>query len=80
MICSLMTGIGSFGRVGIFTGSPRGVGGVLPISATRVFVESVVTSDRGEGAVGNLKSEKAGDGAPELVIEAMFGVFGAEGR
>lgn len=80
MICSLMTGIESFGRIGISKGSPRGVGGALPVSATKVFVEPVVMSDRGEWIIGNLKSERAGEGAPGVVIESMLGVFGAEGR
>lgn len=80
MICSLMSGIGSFGRIGIFTGSPRGVGGVLFVSAVTVLVEPVVTSESGEGAMGNLKSEKAGDGALGEVMESIFGVLGAEGR
>lgn len=45
------------------------------VSATRVLEEPVVTSESGEGAVGNLKSEKAGE-----VMESIFGVFGPEGR
>lgn len=79
--CSLMIGIGgSFGRIGIFTGSPRGVGGVLLVSATTVLVEPVVTSDIGDGAIGNLKSENAGDEICGEVRESIFGVEGTEGR
>lgn len=80
MICSLMIGIDSFGRTGILKGSARGVGGVLPVSTTKVLFEPVVTSDRGEWTTGNLKSERAGDGAPRVFIKSMFGVFGTEGR
>lgn len=75
---------GSFKRIGILAGSPRGVGGVLLVSATTVLAEPVVTSDSGEGAIGNLKSEKAGDGACGEIRESIFGVGGAvatlEGR
>lgn len=80
MICSLMIGIVSRGRRGIFAASPRGVGGVLPVSALMVLLEPVVISDSGEGTMGNLKSERAGDGATGEVMASMFGVLGAEGR
>lgn len=79
--CSFMIGIGgSFGRIGMFTGSPRGVGGVLLVSATTVFAEPVVTSDSGDGAIGNLKSENAGDGIWGEVMASIFGVEGTDGR
>lgn len=63
--------------MGIFAGSPRGVGGVLLVSAMTVLVVPVVASDIGEGAIGNLKSEKAGDGACGEIKESIFGVDGA---
>lgn len=54
------------------------------MSATTVLTEPVVPSDKGEGAIGNLKSEKAGDGTFGEIRESIFGVVGAvatpEGR
>lgn len=55
------------------------MGGVLLVPAITVLIEPVVASESGEGAMGNLKSEKAGDGAPGEVMESMFGVLGMEG-
>lgn len=83
-----MMGIGSLGRIGILAGSAKGPEGrrVGAASSTTVLDEPdpPVTSDSGDGTIGNLKSASAAEGVRGDVIEPMLGVFGAvetpEGR
>lgn len=54
------------------------------MSSTTVLDDPPVTSDSGDGAIGNLKSARAAEGVRGEVIEPILGVFGAvetpEGR
>lgn len=71
--CSLMVGIASFGRSGMFAGSPRGAAATLGHSATAALE---VASGSGGGAMGNLKSDNATEGVFGEGMEPMAGVFG----
>lgn len=76
VICSLMVGIGSFGRSGMFAGSPSGEAGILDASATLFLGGARVASKSGGGAMGNLKSDSATTGDLGEGVEPMAGVFG----
>lgn len=84
MICSLIIGIGSFGRIGIFAGSPRGVAEAFELVSGAVLIGPTGRSARGEGPIGNLNSDKAAEGVFGELREPMPGVFGTvdapEGR
>lgn len=79
-----MMGIESFGRIGILADSAIGAGERTEVSSTTVLDDPPVTSDSGDGAIGNLKSARAAEGVRGEVIESIPGVFGAvdtpEGR
>lgn len=72
-----MIGIESLERIGSLAGSPRGVGGPLAVSLPAVLEEPPVTSESGEGTIGNLKSASTAEGVRGLVTESILGVFGA---
>lgn len=79
-----MMGIESFGRIGILVDSAKGTEGRAVVSSTTVLDDTPVTSDSGDGTIGNLKSASAAGGVRGEVIESMLGVLGAvetpEGR
>lgn len=84
VICSLMIGIGSLRRIGIFAGSPRGVAAPFQAVSGVILEGTIVISERGEGPIGNLNSDRAADGVFGDPREPMPGVFGTvdapEGR
>lgn len=84
VICSLIIGIGSLGRIGMFAGSPRGVASPFQVVSGAGFTGPTVISERGDGPIGNLNSDKTADGVLGEPREPMPGVFGTvdapEGR
>lgn len=83
-MCSLIMGTGSFGRTGNRAGSASAAGERTAVSSTTVLDDPSVTSESGDGAIGNLKSARAAEGVRGEVIEPKPGVLGAvetpEGR
>lgn len=80
----MIIGIGSLGRIGMFAGSPRGVAAPFQVGSGAGLTGPTVISERGEGPIGNLNSDKAADGVLGEPREPMAGVFGTvdapEGR
>lgn len=77
-------GIGSLGRIGIFAGSPRGVAPPFQAGSGVGLRGPAAISERGEGPIGNLNSDKTAEGVLGDPREPMPGVFGTvdapEGR
>lgn len=84
VICSFIIGIGSLGRIGMFAGSPRGVEAPFHVGSSAGLVGPAAISERGEGPIGNLNSDRTADGVLGEPIEPVPGVLGTvdapEGR